>query len=148
MGESDAMEIVQLAPADYDRVVDLWRRAGLSIRPRGRDSRQAFAGQLASGVQTVLALEDKGELVGVVVATHDSRKGWINRLAVEPAFRRQGIGLRLIAAAEEHLRGQGIQIITTLIEGWNTASIAIFTQAGYTQHPDIVYFSKRSSPDV
>ena len=39
---------------DYDALLDLWQRAGLhSLRPKGRDSREAIAGQLASGVAAV-----------------------------------------------------------------------------------------------
>ena len=45
-----------------------------------------------------------GKLVGIVVATHDGRKGWINRLAVHPDYRRRGIAKKLIEEAEEYLR--------------------------------------------
>jgi len=39
------------------------------------------------------------ELVGSVLASHDERKGWLNRLAVAPNHRRRGPARRLIAAA-------------------------------------------------
>jgi GNAT superfamily N-acetyltransferase len=142
------MDLVCLVAADYPRIVALWRRAGLSIRLHGRDSQEAFASQLASGIQVVLGLEERGELVGVIVVTHDSRKGWLNRLAIDPPYRRQGLGLRLILAAEEHLRGQGIQVIAALIEDWNEASLALFTKAGYADYPGIHYLSKRPGPEA
>lgn len=128
---------------DYDALLALWRRAGLhSLRPQGRDSRAALAQQLASGVQTILGLEHDGQLVGAVIATHDSRKGWINRLAVDPAYRRRGYGARLIAAAEEALRERDIHVIAALIEPGNTASLALFRKAGYAEMP-VHYLSKR-----
>ena len=139
-----------LTLGDYDALLELWRRAGLhSLRPRGRDSREAIARQLASGVEAILGLEVDGRLVGAVVATHDSRKGWINRLAVDPGFRRRGYGLRLIQAAEEWLREQGMQIIAALVESDNPASFALFRKAGYVEiDPGIHYLTKRESEEV
>ncbi len=137
----------RLGSEDYDALLALWQRAGLhSLRPRGRDSRGALARQLASGVQTILGLEVEGQLVGAVVATHDSRKGWINRLAVDPAHRRRGYGARLIAAAEEVLHEQGIHVIAALIEPGNDASLALFRKAGYTETA-LHYLSKRDNQE-
>jgi len=135
---------------DYDALLDLWQRAGLhSLRPKGRDSREAIAGQLASGVAALLGLEVDGRLVGAVLATHDSRKGWINRLAVDPAYRRRGYGLRLVQAAEAWLREQGMRIIAALVESDNPGSLALFRKAGYVEiDPGIHYLTKRESEEV
>jgi GNAT superfamily N-acetyltransferase len=142
------MDPVYLVAADYPRILALWQRAGLSIRPHGSDSHEAFAGQLASGIQVVLGLEQADDLVGVIVVTHDSRKGWLNRLAIDPSHRRQGLGLKLMQAAEEYLRSQGIQVIAALIEGWNEASLELFAKAGYVDFPGIHYLSKRPGPEA
>jgi hypothetical protein len=59
---------------DYDAIIRLWKQAGLqSMRLQGRDSRDAFAAQLASG-QKAIDLEDDGQLVGAVLVTHDTHK--------------------------------------------------------------------------
>jgi len=146
--ETAAIRVLSLD--DYDQLTALWQCAGLhSVRPQGRDSRAALARQLQSGVQTILGLEIEGQLIGAVVATHDSRKGWINRLVVDPAHRRQGHATRLIAAAEQALRDQGMQIIAALIETDNPGSLALFRQAGYVEFDEgIHYVSKRDSRDV
>jgi ribosomal protein S18 acetylase RimI-like enzyme len=115
----------------------------------GRDSREALARQMRSGILKILGIEIDGRMVGAVVTTHDSRKGWINRLAVDPDFRRQGYGNRLLAAAEEVLVKQGIQIIAALIEGDNPVSLEMFKQAGYQEIDSRMhYVSKRENPDV
>lgn len=139
-----------LSVDDYDAVIDLWRRADLhSLRPHGRDSREAIARQLASGVAALLGLEIDGRLVGVVLATHDSRKGWINRLAVDPSARRRGYGLRLVAAAEQWLREQGIEVIAALVEGGNEASLALFRRAGYVEiDRGMHYLTKRDRSEA
>jgi ribosomal protein S18 acetylase RimI-like enzyme len=140
----------ELGLGDYDDLLTLWRRAGLhSLKPHGRDSVEAVSRQLASGVQTTLGLEIEGRLVGAVVATHDSRKGWINRLAVDPAYRRRGYGSRLIAAAEKALRDQDIRVIAALVESDNPASLALFERCGYVEvDPDMHYLSKRESDEA
>jgi len=127
---------------DYDAILALWQKAGLdTIRPQGRDSREAFADQLAHG-QVVLGLEDEGRLVACVVITDDTRKGWINRLAVDPDFRRQGLAARLIAEAEQALREKGIHVFAALVEHENMASLSLFQRESYKTH-NVMYISKR-----
>lgn len=140
--------IRRLTIADYEAVLALWQRAGLpSIRPQGRDSREAFARQLGDG-QVVLGLEESGALIGCVVVTNDTRKGWINRLAIDPQHRRKGYGQQLIRAAEEALREQGSRVIAALVEDGNDASLALFQKAGYCVDSDVIYLSKRDSSDA
>ncbi len=139
----------RLTVRDYDAILLLWQRAGLdSIRPQGRDSREAFADQLARG-QVVLGLQDAqaGRLVACVVVTDDTRKGWINRLAVAPEYRRHGLGARLIGEAESDLRARGFKIFCALVESENAASLNLFQREKYKAH-DMVYVSKRDGEDV
>lgn len=138
----------RLGADDYERLLALWETTDLPIRPKGRDSREAFAAQMAGGTQTVLGIEADGELAGAVVVTHDGRKGWINRLAVHPDHRRQGIARELLAASEETLKAEGIHVIAALIEGENPASYALFDAAGYVVHHDIAYLTKRDSAEA
>ncbi len=132
---------------DYDAIIRLWKEAGLeSVRLQGRDGHDAFAAQLAAG-QRVIGLEDAGQLIGAVLVTHDTRKGWINRLAIHPDHRRKGYATELIAAAERELHEMGFRIFGVLIEADNNASQELFAREGYKAH-DIVYMSKRNSDDV
>jgi ribosomal protein S18 acetylase RimI-like enzyme len=147
---NDEAAVRTLTLDDYERWMAIWQAAGLhSIRPNGRDSRQAFARQLDSGTHTMLGLELSGELVGVVLATHDGRKGWINRLAILAEYRRHGYAARLVAEAERVLHDQGITIIAALIETGNDASLTLFRKLGYSELPGgIHYVSKRDSAEA
>jgi ribosomal protein S18 acetylase RimI-like enzyme len=130
---------------DHEAILALWQRAGLhSIRPEGRDSRSEFEKQFAGG-QIAIGLEEDGQLIGVVLATHDTRKGWINRLAIDPDQRRKGYGEQLVHAAEDALHEAGMHLIAALIEEGNDASLALFEKLGYAAHSKIVYVSKRDS---
>jgi N-acetylglutamate synthase len=133
---------------DHAAILALWQRAGLhSIRPEGRDSRSEFEKQFASG-QIAIGLEDDDQLIGVVIVTNDTRKGWINRLAIDPDYQRRGYGERLVHAAEDALHEAGIHLIAAFIEEGNVASLALFEKLGYVTHQKIVYVSKRDSADA
>jgi ribosomal protein S18 acetylase RimI-like enzyme len=147
MGEQIKVRVLTLD--DYDRWMEVWQRAGLhSVRPQGRDSRQAFAKQLAAGTHTLIGLEIESKLVGVVLATHDGRKGWINRLAVLPEHRHRGHAARLAADAERVLKDQGIAVIAALIEPGNDASLALFQKLGYVEATGMHYVSKRENQEA
>ncbi len=133
---------------DYDTIIDVWRRAGLAISTTGRESRQAFDLQLSqfSGLYLVATAEDR--IVGTVLGTHDQRKGWINRLAVVPQYRRRGIAAALALACDAAIRAEGIEIVAALIEPDNLSSIALFEKLGYLADVPARYFRKRSRTDI
>ncbi len=138
----------RLTVDDHAAILELWHCAGLhSIRPEGRDSRAEFEKQLAGG-QIAIGLEEDQRLIGVVLATHDTRKGWINRLAIDPQYRRKGYGEQLVHAAEEALHDAGMHLIAAFIEEGNDASLALFEKLGYATHQHLYYVSKRDSNDV
>jgi len=142
------VRIRTLCPADYDALIAVWKAAGLSYRPRGRDARERIAREMEGPCSIFLGAESEGALVGVILGTHDGRKGWINRLAVAPEYRGGGVGRGLVEEVERRLSERGIEIVTCLIEVWNEDSMRFFERIGYLPHRDIVYYSKRSRPDV
>jgi ribosomal protein S18 acetylase RimI-like enzyme len=134
---------------DYDRWISVWARAGLhSVRLQGRDSRVAFERQLAIGTHTMIGLDLNGDLVGVVLVTHDGRKGWINRLAVVPEYRGRGYAKRLVSEAQRVLEAQGMTVIAVLIEPENVASLRLFKALGYVETEGMHYLSRRDSADA
>ncbi len=142
------MTIRPIRPEDYAAVCDLWQDAGLSTRPHGRDAEPEFLRQLKHFPTTYLLAEHDGCIIGVILGTHDQRKGWINRLAVRPEYQRQAVARRLIEACEQALYGQGIGIVAALVGKENAASVAIFAAAGYVTDVPVHYFRKRARPDI
>ena len=133
---------------DYDALITLWDKARLPYKPKGRDRRENIERELNRPNAIFLVADKDGELIGSIFGTHDGRRGWINRLAVVPAYRRQGIAAQLVKEVEMRLDAIDIEIIACLIEDWNTASMEFFKQLGYIHHPDIAYLTKRKHPDV
>jgi ribosomal protein S18 acetylase RimI-like enzyme len=142
------ISIRALRADEIDRMIELWEQAALDYRPRGRDQRAHIEREIAGPNSVFLVAEEDGRMAGVVLGTHDGRKGWINRLAVAPEHRRQGIATALVRAVEERLATMGIGIVTCLIEDWNAESIKFFEAIGYVEHREIIYFAKRMDPDI
>jgi len=137
-----------LRAGDYEGVCGVWRAAGLEVRLAGREAQDAFVAQVEHFASTYLGAEAEGRLIGVVLGTHDHRKGWINRLAVHPDYRRRGLGLRLLRACERALEECGIEIIAGLIEEGNEASVALFERGGYVADVPVHYYRKRQRADI
>lgn len=133
---------------DYDGVTALWRKAGLSFKPRGRDRRETLTQEMKGGQGCLYLAEGEGKLLGTVLVTHDGRKGWINRLAVDPDFRRRGVARRLLKEAEEFLKERGIDIFACLIEAGNEDSLRFFQDSGYRDFPGIHYLTRRLREEV
>ncbi len=157
----DMYSLFRLDETNYPEILDLWQRAGLHIRPEGRDGAAAFARQMRTGLQHVIGVRlaspearehsepsGTGLLIAVVVLTQDGRKGWINRLAVDPNYRRRGVAAALLGEAERWFYDvAGLEVWAALIEGDNHASQSLFAHEGYGRG-DVVYVSKRARPDA
>lgn len=139
--------IRQLDASDYDNLIALWDRSGLPYRPRGRDSREAIAAEVKRMETCFLGMFDGARMIGAIIGTSDGRKGWINRLAIDPDYRGRRLAGVLIEECEKSLREQGLKVIAALIEDENLPSIAAFKRAGYHYRPEIFYFSKRETDD-
>jgi len=134
------MRIREFHLADYGDVVDIWKRAGLILRPG--DELDGVKVKLQRDPDLFLVAEEYGEIVGVVMGAWDGRRGWINHLAVAPNRQRQGIGRALIEELEKRLLEKGAKKVNAQIYRWNTKSFDFFKSVGYEAHSDLVMIGK------
>ena len=131
---------------DYERLVALWTAAGVKLQTGGRERKSAFLRQIEQFADLYLVAGDGDELVGVVLGTHDGRKGWISRLAVHPGYQRRGVGAALVSACDAAIRAQGIEIVCALVETGNAASAALFEKLGFRADVPVLYYRKPRHP--
>ncbi len=131
---------------DYDELVVLWRDSGSSISLQGRETCEAFHRHVERFPGLSIVALDSTRMVGVVLGSHDGRKGWINRLAVLPAYRRRGVAAALVTACDTAIRAAGIDIVAALVETDNPASAALFRKLGYSDAIQVHYFRRLSHP--
>ncbi|MEE8576101.1 MAG: GNAT family N-acetyltransferase [candidate division Zixibacteria bacterium] len=141
------MEIKRLSSEHYDQIIELWNKARLDHRPKGRDSRALLTEEMSAPHCGFIGMFDEERLIGVVIGNWDGRRGWINRLAIRPDYRGSKLGGKLLQAAESFLREQGAIVFTALIEENNIPSSSCFEKEGYVVEDSIKYYSKRSSQD-
>lgn len=140
-------QIRKLTIDDYDDLIALWVRSDLSHRPKGRDSREAMKPEMEREETIFLGMFDGKKMIGSILGNSDGRKGWINRLAIDPLYRGKGLAGILIEECEKALYKMGLKVIAALIEGDNKTSESAFSKAGYSYGKDIKYYSKRFSTD-
>ena len=147
--EKDLNEkIIELDSYYLDEILKLWEISSLQYKPKGRDSRDYLLNQFKLSNVKFLGIKKGSELIAVCLLTDDGRKGWINRLAVHPKYRRKDLAKKLIAKAEEYFNNKKIHIYCALIETYNTPSLNLFQKTGYKLHNDIVYLTKREFEEI
>lgn len=136
-GESALIRVMRIE--DYERVYALW----LSCKGMGLndvdDSREGIARYLARNPNTCFVAEDDGALVGVIMAGHDGRRGFIHHTAVSPDARGRGIGRALAERALAALRAEGISKVALVAFARNEGGNAFWEKMGFTSRGDLVY---------
>ena len=123
------LRFVTLPAESIDAAVDLWEACGLT-RPWNdphADLRRALAGPAS----TVLALLEDAELLGTVMVGDDGHRGWVSYLAVAPGRQGQGLGRRLMTAAESWFRERHVPKIELMVRADNASVVAFYQGLGY-----------------
>lgn len=144
------VQIRQAMASDCDAVYK-WRSAP-AVRAASRNAREVdpqehrrwFDEVLRSPRRCLLIGEVAGDPVGVVRFDLDGSQAEVSIYLV-PERLGQGLGLELLAVAEQWISGHHPQVTTLLAETlpWNTASQRLFERNGYER--DAIRFSKRIS---
>jgi ribosomal protein S18 acetylase RimI-like enzyme len=142
------IKVRKLNADDYDEIIRIWAESGLPFKPNGRDSRVRILGEMARSDSAFFGLFENGRMLGVGLASFDGRKGWIQRVAVDPDHRGIGLASHILDACEEFLQSCGAEVISCLIEDLNSPSMECFRKHGYVCWPNILYFSKRDSGEA
>ena len=126
---------------EYHSVCELWKQAGLIIRPG--DDLKGIKKKLLRDPDLFLVAEESGNIVGCVLGAWDGRRGWINHLAVSPTHQRKGVGTSLIRELERRLVLKGALKVNAQVYKWNSKSLEFFKAAGYEIHSDLIMIGKQ-----
>lgn len=92
----------------------------------------------------VLAAEDEaGGLVGCVYTEVRGLRGYLGMLAVDPPRQGSGLGMRIMAAAEDHLRRQGCEAVDILVLSLRPELPPIYRRRGYVETGTEEFHSSR-----
>jgi len=71
------------------------------------------------------------------------KKGEIHMLGVDPDFRKQSIGTKVLIAGLAYLKHQGIGIVDLMADGEMPAALALYESAGFERHLRIEWYEKK-----
>ena len=135
------MQVRKMVIEDYDKVYQLWMAcSGMGLNNLD-DSREGIEKFLKRNPDTCFVAENP-EVVGVILAGNDGRRGYIYHTAVHPDHRQQGIATALVAHAEHAMTALGINKIALVVFDRNDTGNAFWEKQGYTVRNDLVYRNK------
>jgi len=115
---------------DYDAALQLWQRVeGLEVAEG--DDREGVARFLARNPGVSRVAIDGSAVVGVAMCGHDGRRGHVYHLAVDPAYRRYGLGRRLVKECLDGLRRAGVLRAIILVVDNNFGGAEFWKRAGW-----------------
>lgn len=140
--EDDKMNIRLMSIADYDAVFALWNACeGVGLNELD-DSKEGIEKFLKRNPESCFVAEDKGEIIGVIMAGNDGRRGYIYHTAVNPNCRGRGIGAALVEAAIDALKEAGINKTALVVFGTNNIGNAFWECMSFTERNDLIYRNK------
>ena len=87
--------------------------------------------QLPDDCHEFLAAEQEGKVLGYVGMMTVLDEGYISNVAVDPAFRRQGIADRLITELLDRARIRELSFVTLEVRESNAPAVALYEKCGY-----------------
>jgi ribosomal protein S18 acetylase RimI-like enzyme len=82
-----------------------------------------------------------GEMVGVSLAGHDGRRGYLHHVAVSESVRLQGIGRKLVDRCLAALKLEGIEKVNLWVKAENYAAQVFWNCIGGRERPDLLTVS-------
>ena len=144
MNKSTQIRIMTIA--DYDALYDLWLHIpGMGLNTTD-DSREGIAQYLKRNPTTCFVAEADGKLIGVIMAGHDGRRGYIYHTAVLPEHRKQGIAMALVDHAMQALEAEGIHKTALVVFASNELGNGFWEHIGFTKREDLVYRNRNIHP--
>ena len=128
-------------PTDLPQVIALWKNAGPGIHLRRSDEREEIVKKLQRDPDLFLVAEAGGHIIGSVIGGFDGRRGMVYHLAVDGAYRKNGIGTKLMNELEKRMKMKGCLRSYLLVTHENLDAARFYESRGWEQM-DILIFGK------
>jgi ribosomal protein S18 acetylase RimI-like enzyme len=123
----------------YNKVVELWKRAGIEVG--SSDSEEEIAGVQNRNPNLFLIGKEDGNIVAVVIGAFDGRRGYIHHLAVDPDYQKRGYGKIIIDELIERFRKKKVHKIHLFIEKTNHEVVDFYSNLGWNVRDDLIMMS-------
>lgn len=107
------------------------------MKIRAFEPQDDIARKLAVQPELFLVGEAEDGIVASVMAGYEGHRGWVNYLAVAPAFRGRGYGRALMQHVEAALERRGCPKISLLVRHANHDAMEFYRRLGYVEDESV-----------
>jgi N-acetylglutamate synthase len=137
-----SIELREMAPSDYDAILDLWRTIpGFTPRPVA-DSRDAITRLLERNPGLSVVAVDEGRIAGCALATHDGRRGCLQHVVVAETLRGRGVATAMVDICLRRLKALHLDWVHLDVTNGNDAAMAFWQRAGWSPREELTRLSR------
>jgi ribosomal protein S18 acetylase RimI-like enzyme len=133
------MNIENFSIESYNSVIDLWRKAGISIG--SSDSEEEVGRMLKRNPNLLLIGKLNERVIAVVMGGFDGRRGYVHHLAVDPIHQKKGYGKRIMDELINNFRRIGVHKIHLFIERENQDIVNFYKNLDWQIRDDLIMMS-------
>jgi GNAT superfamily N-acetyltransferase len=97
--------------------------------------------------RSVVAYDRSGP-VGMALLSRRGDRGWVSGVGVLPAWRRLGIGQRLVASVLERAREAGVRQVALEVIAQNSRARALYAALGFVERRELLCWRRAADADV
>lgn len=129
MSSANELRVRKFQKADKAQVIALWKSAFPDDPPH--NSPDTVLSQKLE-IDDLIFVAMKGDVVvGACIAGYDGHRGWLYAVAVQPQYRRDGVGSKLIKHTIEQLKNIGCKKINIQIRASNSEVASFYRSLGF-----------------
>jgi len=114
---------------DLEPVLHLWQQCNLVVPQNDPEADIWLKTERQPELFFIGTTIDK--VITTLMAGYDGHRGWINYLAVHPAYQRQGIGKQMVFYTMEKLKVLGCPKVNLQIRKTNTGVMQFYAKIGF-----------------
>lgn len=133
------MKIEKFSMKLYDEVVQLWKKAGISVG--SSDSKEEIERMLERNPNLFLIGKIKEKIIAVVMGGFDGRRGYVHHLAVDPLHQKKGYGKMIMDELINRFRKIGVHKIHLFIEKDNQDVVDFYKNLEWQIRDDLIMMS-------
>jgi len=140
------MKIENYSMKLYDKVIELWRKAGISVG--SSDSKEELEKMLKRNPNLFLIGRKNQKIIAVVMGGFDGRRGYVHHLAIDPDFQKKGYGRMMMDKIHNIFLQMGVHKVHLFIEKTNIEVVNFYESMGWEKRDDLIIMSFIPNKDL
>jgi ribosomal protein S18 acetylase RimI-like enzyme len=133
------MKIENYSMKYYENVVNLWRKAGISVG--SSDSEEEIEKMLKRNPDLLLIGKLDEKVIAMVMGGFDGRRGYVHHLAVDPQYQKKGHGKIILEELINRFRKVDVHKIHLFIERDNFDVVTFYKNLKWQVRDDLIMMS-------